>query len=74
VRRNYRLCAIAQAILAQAFRGESVPTEAELARQEGRDHEPASVLPERIRAERESGLASSASGSCRWSSKKRLSD
>jgi type I restriction enzyme S subunit len=37
-------------ILAKAFRGELVPTEAELARQEGRDYEPASVLLERIRA------------------------
>lgn len=43
---------ITQAILARAFRGELVPTEAELARAEGRDYEPASVLLERIRAER----------------------
>ena len=42
-----------QSILAKAFRGELVPTEAELARREGRDYEPASVLLERIRAERE---------------------
>jgi hypothetical protein len=42
-----------QAILAKEFRGELVPTEAELARQEARDYEPASVLLERIRAERE---------------------
>ncbi len=41
-----------QAILAKAFRGELAPTEAELARQEGRDCEPASVLLERIRAVR----------------------
>ena len=40
-----------QAILAKAFRGELVPTEAELARQEGRDYEPAAVLLERIRAD-----------------------
>lgn len=46
-----------QAILAKAFRGELVPTEAELARQEGRDYEPASVLLERIRAQREGGPA-----------------
>ena len=40
---------ITQAILAKAFRGELVPTEAELARQEGRDYEPASAAPwERI--------------------------
>jgi type I restriction enzyme S subunit len=44
---------LTQAILAKAFRGELVPTEAELARLEGRDYEPASVLLERIRAERE---------------------
>jgi type I restriction enzyme S subunit len=42
-----------QAILAKAFRGELVPTEAELAKAEGRDYEPASVLLERIRTERE---------------------
>ena len=41
---------ITQAILAKAFRGELVPTAAELARQEGRDYEPASVLLARIRA------------------------
>jgi len=32
--------------------GSAAPTEAELARQEGRDYEPASVLLERIKAER----------------------
>jgi len=41
-----------QSILAKAFRGELVPTEAELARREGREYEPASVLLERIRSER----------------------
>ncbi len=41
-----------QSILAKAFRGELVPTEAKLARQEGRDYEPAAILLERIRAER----------------------
>lgn len=41
-----------QAVLAKAFRGELVPTEAELARQEGREYEPASVLLERIKSER----------------------
>jgi type I restriction enzyme S subunit len=44
---------LTQAILAKAFRGELVPTEAELARREGRDYEPASVLLARIRSERE---------------------
>jgi type I restriction enzyme S subunit len=40
------------AILARAFRGELVPTEAELAAEEGRDYEPASVLLERIQESR----------------------
>lgn len=40
---------LTQSILAKAFRGELVPTEAELARREGRDYEPASKLLERIR-------------------------
>ena len=44
---------LTQAILAKAFRGELVPTEAELARREGREYEPAGVLLERIRKERE---------------------
>lgn len=44
---------LTQSVLAKAFRGELVPTEAELARREGRDYEPASVLLERINAERE---------------------
>jgi type I restriction enzyme S subunit len=41
---------LTQAILAKAFRGELVPTEAELARREGRSYEPASVLLARIKA------------------------
>ena len=45
---------LTQAILAKAFRGELVPTEAELARREDRSYEPASALLDRIRAERES--------------------
>jgi type I restriction enzyme, S subunit len=40
---------LGQAVLAKAFRGELVPTEAELARQEGRDYETAPALLERIR-------------------------
>jgi type I restriction enzyme S subunit len=53
---NASLCAdkLTQSILAKAFRAELVPTEAELARREGREYEPASVLLERIRKERES--------------------
>jgi type I restriction enzyme S subunit len=39
-------------ILARALRGELVPAEAELAREEGRDYEPASDLLERVGAER----------------------
>lgn len=42
---------LAQAILGRAFRGELVPTEAELAREEGRNYEPAAMLLERIREE-----------------------
>jgi type I restriction enzyme S subunit len=42
---------LTQAILAKAFRGELVFTEAELARREGRHYEPASILLERIRAD-----------------------
>jgi type I restriction enzyme S subunit len=43
---------VTAAVLDKAFRGELVATEAELARREGRDYEPASVLLERIRATR----------------------
>ncbi len=41
---------LGRAVLAKAFRGELVSTEAELARQENREYEPASALLERIRA------------------------
>jgi len=41
---------LTQAILAKAFRGELVPTEAELAHREGRSYEPVSALLARIRA------------------------
>jgi hypothetical protein len=44
---------LVQAALAAALRGELVPTEAELARREGRELEPALALLERVRAERE---------------------
>ena len=44
---------LAQAVLAKAFRGDRVPTEAELARREGRSFEPAGALLERIGAGRE---------------------
>ena len=40
-----------QSILTKAFSGELVETEAELARREGRDYEPADVLLERIKSE-----------------------
>jgi type I restriction enzyme S subunit len=52
---------LTQSILAKAFRGELVPTEAELARREGREYEPASVLLERIRSERANHAQTSAS-------------
>jgi type I restriction enzyme S subunit len=55
---------LTQSILAKAFRGELVPTEAELARREGRGYESASVLLERIKAERVS-QAKTTSGSKR---------
>jgi hypothetical protein len=48
-----RFVSITQSILAKAFRGEHVPTEAELARRKGRVYESASVLLERIKKERE---------------------
>jgi type I restriction enzyme, S subunit len=44
---------LTQAILAKAFRGELVATEAELARREGRSFEPASALLARIQAGRQ---------------------
>lgn len=43
---------LTQAILAKAFRGELVPTEADLARRENRPYEPAAELLKRIQAER----------------------
>jgi type I restriction enzyme S subunit len=49
---------ITQAVLAKAFRGELVPTEAELARSERRDYEPASILLERVKAQRNITVAS----------------
>jgi len=44
---------VTQAILAKVFRGELVPTEAELARREGRSYETASELLARIKSEKE---------------------
>jgi type I restriction enzyme, S subunit len=49
---------ITQSVLAKAFRGELVPTEAELARAQGRDYEPASDLLKRIQGEREANGSS----------------
>lgn len=50
-------------VLKAAVEGRLVPTEAELARAEGRDYEPASVLLERILAERKAAwVASGAKG------------
>ena len=47
-----RVDRLTQAVLAKAFRGELVPTEAEVARRAGREYEPASILLERIKAAR----------------------
>jgi type I restriction enzyme S subunit len=47
-----RAVRLTQAILAKAFKGELVPTEAELARQEGRSYEPASTLLAKIKTKR----------------------
>lgn len=52
---------LTQAILAKAFRGELVLTEADLARREGREYEPAAVLLERIKRDRTLGSKSQAS-------------
>lgn len=60
---------LTSSLLAKAFRGELVPTEAELARAEKRDYEPASVLLERIRAARASEQVASTpsqSRAIRW--------
>jgi type I restriction enzyme S subunit len=55
--------ALPQVILARAFSGRLVATEAELARREGRGYEPASALLERIRRERaEAGQVTRRSG------------
>ena len=40
---------VTQAVLAKAFRGELVETEAEVARREGRDYEPAAVLLQKMK-------------------------
>ncbi len=52
-RARVRLKRYRASVLKAACEGRLVPTEAELARQEGRDYEPASVLLERITAEHE---------------------
>jgi type I restriction enzyme S subunit len=60
---------LTQAILGKAFRGELVPTEAEFARREGRSYEGASVLLDRIRAEREGTAATAPKSKRRRTSK-----
>jgi type I restriction enzyme, S subunit len=64
---------LTQSILAKVFRGELVPTEAELARREGRDYEPASVLLERIKKKRET-TASGRNFKTKQSGKARLAN
>jgi type I restriction enzyme S subunit len=49
---SVRADALTQPILARAFRGELVPTEAELARAEGRNYESGEALLARIQVER----------------------
>lgn len=46
-------CTVIRLDLAKAFRGELVPTEAELARRDGRDYEPASELLAHIKTDRQ---------------------
>lgn len=58
-----------QAILAKAFAGELVPTEAELARAEGRSYETAAELLERVR--REAGTKTAATGRAPGKGKRR---
>ena len=57
---------LTEAILGKAFRGELVPTEAELARREGRKYEPASVLLERIKSKRENLVTVRRNGSRKY--------
>ncbi len=64
-RARARLKRYRASVLKAACEGRLVPTEAELAQQEGRDYEPASVLLDRIKADRES----SANGKRRKSKK-----
>ncbi len=49
---------LTQAVLSKAFRGELVPPEAEIARRQGRNYEPASVLLERIKTWRNANVIS----------------
>ncbi len=56
-RARLRLKRYRASVLKAACEGRLVPTEAESARQEGRDYEPASVLLERIKAERDAAQA-----------------
>ena len=53
---------LTQAVLAKAFRGELVATEAELARRENRDYEPALILLERVKSERDKNVSKSTNG------------
>ncbi len=52
-----RIEKLSRAILAKAFRGELGPTEAELARREGRSYETASELLARIKSEKDTNVA-----------------
>lgn len=63
---------LSQSVLSKAFRGELVPTEAELARREGRNYESAGVLLARIKKE-ETVVNEKANGSARRSGGKQRS-
>jgi cell division FtsZ-interacting protein ZapD len=58
---------ITKAILAKAFRGKLLPTEAKLAQKEGRDYESASALLERVKAEDEKIASATSDGSLKQS-------
>ncbi|MBZ5489885.1 MAG: restriction endonuclease subunit S [Acidobacteriia bacterium] len=63
---SFRAERLTQAILAKALRGELVPIEAELARREGREYEPASMLLEKIKTGSSKDEARRARTRIRW--------
>jgi type I restriction enzyme S subunit len=53
---------LSQSILVKAFRGELVPTEAELAEAEGRDFESADQLLKRVQKQKEASTSKAKNG------------